>query len=355
MKKLMFAFLLMFYMANTFGQNTNLQGIYECSGYVFHPTAPRELNLSKTITQVSTNRYQVGIADLEGIRYIFQFDVDAGNNLVNWVAIGSTPAAPASGFMTSDNPGGFSFYPGVTSGYTHSMYNNKYYPATKTFYMHYGYQTAATSQNQYQRQVYEKYVLIAGQPQITGYSTSSGTYGTQIVYTGKNFTGGFPRFGGGIKIDSFSIVSDSLMRVWPGGGTSTSGKLFLENSFSIDSTSLFDYTAPNVVNTTWQYAGAPGFSGISQSRGINMAMTKTNIPYVAFRDSLGRAKVMKYTASTNTWAAVGTSVSDGACANVNIKLDNNNIPYVAYQDSLNRNAITVKKLSGTSWITVGSA
>jgi sugar lactone lactonase YvrE len=355
MKNLMLALLTILCTEIAVSQSTDLQGIYQCTGYFFHPSASRSLDLSKTITQISANRYQVGIGDLEGSGYIFQFDVDANNNVVNWVAIGSTSAAPASGFMTSDNPGAFSFYPGSTVGFIQSIYNNKYNPLTKTFYLHYGYQTGATSQNQYQRQVYEKYVLTAGQPKIISYSTSSGTYGTQIVYTGKNFTGGLASFGGGIKIDSFSIVSDSIMRVWPGGGTSTSGRLFLENSFSLDSTSLFDYTAPSTVNTTWQYVGLPGFSGISQFRGINMAMTKTNIPYVAFRDSLGRAKVMKYTASTNTWTTVGTSVSDGACAYVNIKLDNNNIPYVAFQDSLNGNAITVKKLSGTSWLKVGTA
>ena len=84
-----------------------IPGPYKVTGYFFHPTTSRSISLSKTITQVSANTYQVDLGDLAG--FSFQFSVDANNNLVNWIAVGSTPAPPASGFMTADNPGNIAY------------------------------------------------------------------------------------------------------------------------------------------------------------------------------------------------------------------------------------------------------
>ena len=66
--------------------------------------------------------------------------------------------------MTQDNPGGTNYSssapnaPGVAP-WTSAIYNNKYDPATKTFFMHYGYRFApGVNQNAYNRQFYEKLV-----------------------------------------------------------------------------------------------------------------------------------------------------------------------------------------------------
>ena len=57
-----------------FAQSLNLQGAYQCTGYFFHPSAPRVINQSKPIYQVAPNRYQVALADLGVSNLFFQFD-----------------------------------------------------------------------------------------------------------------------------------------------------------------------------------------------------------------------------------------------------------------------------------------
>ena len=143
-------------------QSQTIAGSYSVTGYFSHPIQQR---VTKTIAQISSNIYQAELAGMDG-SYSFQFSIDASNNLVNWVAVGSTPMAPASGFMTSDNPGHFIFTatpgPGIPP-YIHTTYNNTYNPVTRTFYMHYGYASGSTSQNGYSRQIYEKWVLLQRQ------------------------------------------------------------------------------------------------------------------------------------------------------------------------------------------------
>jgi len=94
----------------------DLSGPYKVTGYFFHTVSSRSINLQKTITKIGSNTYQLDYTgDLQG--WGFQFTVDATNHLINWVAIGGTYPAPASGFMTADNPGGFTYsgppYPGT--------------------------------------------------------------------------------------------------------------------------------------------------------------------------------------------------------------------------------------------------
>ena len=109
MKRNLFTIICLLLSIDLLAQNSNLQGAYQCTGYFFHPSASRAINLSKNITQVAPNRYQMAMADLASLNFFIQFDVDANNNLVNWVSVGATPASPQSGFMTSDNPGAFTF------------------------------------------------------------------------------------------------------------------------------------------------------------------------------------------------------------------------------------------------------
>lgn len=133
---------------------------YTTTGYLFHPSSPRALKDTKHISTVGLNTCSAGLGDLYGSNYYFQFDVD-GSTLKNWVAIGATPAAPASGFMTADSPGAADYSsaapnaPG-TSPWTSATYNNTYDATAKTFYMHYGYNGSAP--NNFTRQIYEKWV-----------------------------------------------------------------------------------------------------------------------------------------------------------------------------------------------------
>ena len=133
-------------------------GDYNVTGFFFHPAAGRAINRVKHLSTINGIRVEGGVGDLGTP---FQFDI-VNNQLVNWSSDGFT----SSGFMTADNPGGADYsdpsnggnVPGNAS-FNQTIYNNTYDPATKTFYMHYGYKNGAVvGQNGYTRQIYEKWV-----------------------------------------------------------------------------------------------------------------------------------------------------------------------------------------------------
>ena len=139
---------------------------YSVTGFLFHPSSPRAIKLTKHLTTAGAVTSYTDFGDLGGSGYQLQFDVSGTNNLTNYVALGATPAK--SGFMTLDNPGAVDYSsaapnnPG-TAPWISSTYNNTYSPSTSTFWMHYGYYSAAvplagTGQVTYSRQVYEKWV-----------------------------------------------------------------------------------------------------------------------------------------------------------------------------------------------------
>ena len=136
---------------------------YTVTGYLFHPSSPRAISTTKHLTTLGAVTCNAPLGDLGGSGYYFNFDVSSTNTLVNWVAQGSAPAAPSSGFFTADNPGGTA-YPGAaplapgTAPYVQSTYNNTYDPSSSTFWMHYGYGGGSSSQNGWTRQIYEKWV-----------------------------------------------------------------------------------------------------------------------------------------------------------------------------------------------------
>jgi len=143
------------------GVKNAYEAYYTTSGFVFHPSSPRALDDTKYLATLGTTTCLAPLADLYGSGYYFQFDVDATNALTNWDA---TPVAPpSSGFMTADNPGATDYSaaapdaPG-TDPWVSSTYNNTYDPATRTFWMHYGYGGGSTNQNGFTRQFYEKWV-----------------------------------------------------------------------------------------------------------------------------------------------------------------------------------------------------
>lgn len=140
---------------------------YTVTGYKFHPSAPHTLTGTYAITTVGPTTSNCPVGDLGGSNYSFNFDV-SGSSLTKYVAVGATPAAPASGFMTTDipTPGGAAFtvaktQDGATPGvapYNQANYGNTYDATNKTFYFHIGYGAGSTSQEGYTRQFYMKLV-----------------------------------------------------------------------------------------------------------------------------------------------------------------------------------------------------
>lgn len=330
---------------------TNLAGTYSVSGFLYHPSASRSINLTKTIRQVAPGKYQVRFADLDSGNSLFQFELDSNNNLINWAQTGAAAFA-SSGFMTLDNPGNFSYanpVPGAVP-YQHSVYNNTYNPDTKTFYMHYGYGVNAnTGQVSYSRQIYEKYILQ--QPaKVISATPMSGTSFTMVTIKGNNFLGTNPVYNvrfGNVSADSAVIVSDSLILAWVGSGTS--GNVTVTNSYGKDTVPGFIYIPVEpVIDTQWIYLGAAGFSS-GKAFYVNMAIDTSNIPYVVFTDAATRkAKLMKFDGAN--WITAAPDVSDGKSSNTKLVIDINNKPVVAYADSTIAGAITVKRFNGTSWL-----
>lgn len=136
---------------------------YTATGYVFHPSSPRPLKTTLAGTTAGQNTIQFPVADLGPNGYYFDVDVpSAGGALTNYQAAGAPPA-PASGFMTLDNPGGTNYSsaapnaPG-TAPWLSSTYNNTYDASGKTFWIHIGYAGGGNGQNTFTRQFYMKLV-----------------------------------------------------------------------------------------------------------------------------------------------------------------------------------------------------
>lgn len=140
-----------------------IKNIYEASygvtGYFFHPTASRAINLTKYFSTIDGSSVEGQLGDLGG--WGFRLSI-SGSNVTNWVATGSAAGAAASGFMTLDNPGAIGFAGTAQPGagpWVHTTYNNTYDAATKTMYLHYGYNfPSGTNQNAFTRQIYERWI-----------------------------------------------------------------------------------------------------------------------------------------------------------------------------------------------------
>lgn len=141
---------------------------YTATGYVFHPSVARAINATYAVTTQGANTCQAPVGDLGGSNsFYFNFDVN-GSTVSNWVAAGATPPAPASGFMTLDNPGNIDYSASVNGGpppsypggatYNSTIYNNTYDANKRTFWLHYGYATGGNGQSTFTRQFYEELV-----------------------------------------------------------------------------------------------------------------------------------------------------------------------------------------------------
>jgi|GEM_PF-3046642 len=341
----------------------NYSGTYYVNGHFFHPTVSRDLDLTKTLTQVGPNRYEINVGDfMTTTIYTVQFEINSSNDLINWTPVLNTPQTPASGFMTLDNPGNFTFLPESSPPglglYSHSNFANKYDPLTHTFYMHYGYAVGSTSQAGYDRQIYEKWTLKG--PRITSFTPTTGTGLTEITIKGWNFNivntyNYSPVKFGNVPADSITRLSDTVMKAWVSYGAS--GKLKMTASDAVsDSLDGFTYIpVPPVIDTQWNYLGGAGFSA-NQADYTNLACGSNNIPYVVYVDRITRAaKVKKYDLDLDTWQDVGNAASEGSCSKSNIIMDNANNPVIAYVDSANGGRITVRRFNGSSWVTLGTA
>ena len=148
----------------SFIANNANAGTYTATGYVFHPSSPRAIkdNYKCTTAGQFSNTFPVG--DLGANGYYFTITVPTTTGAVsNWVATGSTPAAPASGFMTADNPGGTDYSTAAPNApgageWVSSKYNNTFDASSHTFMLHYGYAGGGNGQNTFTRQFYEKLV-----------------------------------------------------------------------------------------------------------------------------------------------------------------------------------------------------
>lgn len=330
---------------------TDFSGLYQSTGYFFHPTSPRELSLSKPVTKVGLSTYQTTLGDYG---YTFQFSVDSNNNLTNWILLPGT-GIENSGFMTSDNPGEFTFpsfqQPG-DSPWIHSTYNNTYDSATKTFYVHYGYNTnGGNGEITYTRQGYEKLVFQHPALELKSFSPTTGTTGTAVTIKGKYLTNTYSVNFGGKYVDTFTVISDSeIVAIAGAGGT---GNIKVSTSAGTSSIPGFTYIPVIVSDTGWVSLGNAGFSDGS-AKFVSITLGKDNKPYVVFSDSAhaSKARVMKLT-DADEWVNVGDFVSEGACSFTNLAIDNDNHIYVAYIDSLHGNNITVKTFKGAAWKSVG--
>lgn len=132
-----------------------------------------------------------------------------------------------------------------------------------------------------------------------------------------------------------------------------SAKIVISGPNGTDSSATsFLYTRPTAVaDPSWLFVGAPGFSA-TRAMEVKIKVGSDNLPYVSFRDSLGRAVVEKYSGSS--WSVLGGPISGTGTLYVSLALDNNNAPVVAYADSMTGN-ITVQRYNGTQWQVLGSA
>ncbi len=112
------------------------EGTYTANGYFYHPSSPRDIaGMNKYLSSSDANSVTVELGDLGGSGYFALLTVNSDNSLTITPAPGAAGAPYTmftSGLPTS-NPG----YTAQWSG--SSSCNNRYDPATKTFYVRYGY------------------------------------------------------------------------------------------------------------------------------------------------------------------------------------------------------------------------
>lgn len=101
----------------------------------------------------------------------------------------------------------------------------------------------------------------------------------------------------------------------------------------------------------WQSVGS--LNTYSNSAYTSIAMDGT-VPYVAFSDGTNGKRLLVRKYSAGAWSTVGTAVSTGTANNISLAVYNG-APYVAYVDVANSSRATVKTFSAGAWVTLGAA
>lgn len=111
-------------------------GTYKATGYLYHPSAPRAVSATKSIVTYGPNSVIADLGDLGGSGYQALIEIDP---VTNKLTISVAPGA-AGGPYTQMNSGLPATNPGYTAAWTgSSKCVNTYDPATKTFFVRYGY------------------------------------------------------------------------------------------------------------------------------------------------------------------------------------------------------------------------
>ena len=155
------------------------------------------------------------------------------------------PNAPASGFMTLDNPGNQIFKNGGPPGgtYVHVNYNNRYDPNTNTLFLHFGFGTGSTSQYGYTTQVYQKCYKI---PKIYSFTPTQAKKGDTVIIKGDAFNGAVSVKFGGTAASSFTVQNDSTITAVI--GTGASGVVAVSTSHASDTLSKFTFVPVLPIN-----------------------------------------------------------------------------------------------------------
>ncbi|HVX52200.1 MAG TPA: DUF1735 domain-containing protein [Chitinophagaceae bacterium] len=141
-------------------------GDYHCTGYVFHPSAPRANDATYSIKTAGPYTNIIPMGDLGSAGYQFKATVNGTSGVVPLTNYAPAAAAPVgSSFMTDDEPGATDFsaaapnVPGQAP-WVKTTYNNTYDYDAKKFWVHVGYNAglSAPDQTQYTRQFYLKFV-----------------------------------------------------------------------------------------------------------------------------------------------------------------------------------------------------
>jgi FG-GAP-like repeat/IPT/TIG domain/Secretion system C-terminal sorting domain len=86
--------------------------------------------------------------------------------------------------------------------------------------------------------------LTTGPPEISGFTPSSGTNGTVVNITGKNFEGADSLSFGGLQATSFTILSDTLITTIVGNGAT--GPVNITTAKGTGSLAGFNFTGPGI-------------------------------------------------------------------------------------------------------------
>jgi hypothetical protein len=157
----------------TFEVDNAFAGTYAINAYHFSvaaTTTDSSNNYWLTTLTPTANAFPFGSVDYNTSGYMFSAvspgttTTPASGGLTGYTAIGA-PAAPASGFMTADNPGHFTLLPGTygekpgDATWNSTSFNNTLDASggagSLNYWIHVGYATGATSQNGYTTQIYE--------------------------------------------------------------------------------------------------------------------------------------------------------------------------------------------------------